>query len=58
MKKYKTYRKWMLQAVKNELLPRLREQDFERVFLKGEEKKAIGAILPIREIPKVQGKCY
>lgn len=32
MKKYKMYRRWMLNAVKNELVPRLGEQEFERVF--------------------------
>lgn len=55
MKKYKTYRKWMLQAVKNELLPRLREQDFERVFLKGEEKKQLEQFYPFGRFQRFRG---
>ena len=55
MKKYKIYRRWMLKAVKNELVPRLGEQDFERMFLKGEEKKQLEQFYPFGKFQRFRG---
>ena len=49
------YRRWMLNAVKNELVPRLGEQEFERVFLKGEEKKQLEQFYPFGKFQRFRG---
>lgn len=41
--------------MKNELVPKLGEQEFERVFLKGEEKKQLEQFYPFGKFQRFRG---